>query len=60
MYFQVKTDLDILSGPSSVTVLPGKTAEHVITISPWKRGTFTGIVSFLSSGELSGSSDALR
>lgn len=58
--FQVKTDLDILSGPSSVTVLPGKTAEHVITISPWKRGTFTGIVSFLSSGEPSGSSDALR
>ena len=50
----MKTDLDIVSGATSVTVLPGKTAEHVITILPWKRGTFTGIVSFESSGESKG------
>ncbi|PFX34680.1 Calponin-likey domain-containing protein 2 [Stylophora pistillata] len=60
LIFQVKTDLDIVSGPSAITVLPGKTAEHVITVSPWKRGTFNGIVSFVSSGECSGSNDTTR
>ena len=59
-YFQVKTDLDIVSGPSAVTVLPSKTAKHVITVSPWKRGTFKGIVSFISSGKYSGSLDTAR
>lgn len=51
--FQVKTDLDIVSGPATITVLPGKTAEHVITVSPWRRGTFSGIVSFDSPVEAS-------
>lgn len=60
LIFQVKTDLDIVSGPSAVTVLPSKTAEHVITVSPWKRGTFKGIVSFISSGKYSGSLDTAR
>lgn len=41
-------DLNIVSGPSAVTVLPGQTGEHMITVSPWRRGKFAGVISFIA------------
>ncbi|XP_048577373.1 cilia- and flagella-associated protein 47-like isoform X2 [Nematostella vectensis] len=49
---KVMTDLDIVSGASTVTVLPSQTAEHVITVSPWRRGEFKGVISFVATHEV--------
>ena len=49
--YRAVSDLSIVSGTvPSVTVLPGKEADYIMTVSPWKRGTFRGILSFIAGG----------
>ncbi|XP_071954714.1 cilia- and flagella-associated protein 47-like isoform X2 [Antedon mediterranea] len=50
LIYHIVSDLPIVSGPSSVTVLPGKDEECVILFSPWKRGVFRGVLSFVAGG----------
>ncbi|XP_022089961.1 cilia- and flagella-associated protein 47-like isoform X2 [Acanthaster planci] len=54
--YRAVSDLSIVTGAvPSVTVLSGKEADYTITVSPWKRGTFRGILSFIA-----GSTDNLK
>ena len=46
--FNVVSDLDIVTGMSQVTVLPNKNTEYQLILSPWKRGVFTGVLSFVA------------
>ncbi|XP_072178621.1 cilia- and flagella-associated protein 47-like [Diadema setosum] len=55
MVYKAASDLPIITGPAAVTVLPSKEEEYAIVASPWKRGKFEGILSFIA-----GSSQNLR
>ncbi|XP_078514036.1 cilia- and flagella-associated protein 47 [Lissotriton helveticus] len=46
--YKVSSDLPMVSGPESLTVKPGLYAPYEITVSPWKRGTSTGVISFVA------------
>ena len=49
LYFRVESDLDFtVSGPESITVLPGKTGEYHLSITPLRRGQFKGVVAFVA------------
>lgn len=48
--FRVVSDLEIISGPTTITVLPGKEEEYPLTIAPWRRGTIKGVLSFVAGG----------
>ncbi|XP_033113331.1 cilia- and flagella-associated protein 47-like isoform X2 [Anneissia japonica] len=50
LIYHAVSDLPIVSGPSTITVLPGKEEEYVISVSPWKRGVFKGVLSFVAGG----------
>ncbi|XP_066563692.1 cilia- and flagella-associated protein 47-like [Amia ocellicauda] len=45
---KVVSDLSIVSGPPVLDIKPGHTAPYTINISPWKRGTHTGVISFVA------------
>ncbi|KAJ1117902.1 hypothetical protein NDU88_006098 [Pleurodeles waltl] len=45
--YKVASDLPMVSGPESLTVKPGLYASYEIMVSPWKRGTFAGVISFV-------------
>ncbi|KAM6945797.1 cilia and flagella-associated protein 47-like [Aplochiton taeniatus] len=45
---QVVSDLSIVSGAPSVEIKPGHTVPYTVTLSPWKRGKYTGSVSFVA------------
>ena len=45
---QAFCDLDFVSGPPFITVLPMQTATVLMTIKPWRRGLFDGVISFVS------------
>ncbi|XP_055022788.1 cilia- and flagella-associated protein 47, partial [Boleophthalmus pectinirostris] len=44
---KVETDLSMISGPNFVDIKPGQTAPYKVIISPSKRGTHKGCVSFV-------------
>ncbi|CAJ1087521.1 cilia- and flagella-associated protein 47-like isoform X1 [Xyrichtys novacula] len=47
---KVLTDLSVVSGTFSLEIKPGHNAPYTLAVSPWKRGTQTGCVSFESDG----------
>ncbi|XP_069495471.1 cilia- and flagella-associated protein 47 [Ambystoma mexicanum] len=48
--YKVSSDLPMVVGPPTLTVNPGLYAPYEISVSPWKRGVFTGIISFVVEG----------
>ncbi|KAM9320035.1 LOW QUALITY PROTEIN: cilia- and flagella-associated protein 47 [Gastrophryne carolinensis] len=46
--FKVVSDIPIISGPQAITVKPGTSSPYTLSVSPWKRGSFQGIISFVS------------
>uniref|UniRef100_A0A8C5M3C4 Calponin-homology (CH) domain-containing protein n=1 Tax=Leptobrachium leishanense TaxID=445787 RepID=A0A8C5M3C4_9ANUR len=49
--FKVISDLSIVSGPQTITVKPGTSAPYTMNVSPWKRGLFQGVISFVVEGQ---------
>ena len=48
MFFAVESDLDFVTGPEYLTVLPGQTGVYPLTVCPKQRGEFDGVVSFVA------------
>ena len=48
VYLQVESDLEFLSGPEIVTVLPGQMGTYEMTFSPLRRGHFKGVLAFVA------------
>ncbi|XP_078416576.1 cilia- and flagella-associated protein 47-like [Cetorhinus maximus] len=48
---KVVSDLLIVSGEPSITLKAGQTAPYSLNILPWKRGKFTGVISFVVEDE---------
>ncbi|XP_077338680.1 cilia- and flagella-associated protein 47 [Lithobates pipiens] len=46
--FKVVSDIPVISGPQTLTVKPGTSCPYTISISPWKRGLFQGVISFVA------------
>ncbi|XP_053166997.1 cilia- and flagella-associated protein 47 isoform X2 [Hemicordylus capensis] len=46
--YKVFSDLPIVSGEPNLMVEPGDTAAYTLNLSPWKRGTLQGIISFVA------------
>ncbi|XP_054915148.1 cilia- and flagella-associated protein 47-like [Poeciliopsis prolifica] len=45
------TDLPILSGSPSLEINPGQGSPYTLAVSPWKRGEYTGSISFIEHGD---------
>ncbi|XP_044141503.1 cilia- and flagella-associated protein 47 [Bufo gargarizans] len=51
--FKVASDIPIIGGSQTLTVKPGTSSPYTLSISPWKRGLFQGVISFVAGdGEL--------
>ncbi|XP_072116671.1 cilia- and flagella-associated protein 47-like [Mobula birostris] len=48
---KVISDMLIVSGEPFVTLKAGQTVPYEINVLPWKRGNFTGVISFVAEGE---------
>ncbi|XP_043556662.1 cilia- and flagella-associated protein 47-like [Chiloscyllium plagiosum] len=48
---KVVSDLVIVSGEPYITLKAGQTAPYLLNILPWKRGKFTGVISFVVEDE---------
>ncbi|KAM8977297.1 LOW QUALITY PROTEIN: cilia- and flagella-associated protein 47 [Pelodytes ibericus] len=48
---QVISDLTIISGPKTITIKPGISEPYYFNVSPWKRGSFQGMISFVVEDE---------
>ncbi|CAH2223146.1 cilia- and flagella-associated 47 [Pelobates cultripes] len=46
--FKVTSDIPIVGGPQTITVNPGTSTPYTVNVSPWKRGLFQGIISFIN------------
>ncbi|XP_028583251.2 cilia- and flagella-associated protein 47 isoform X2 [Podarcis muralis] len=46
LHYKVSSDLPIVSGDPILTVEPGDTAAYTLTVFPWKRGKFQGVIVF--------------
>ncbi|KAM4795930.1 cilia- and flagella-associated protein 47 [Rhinophrynus dorsalis] len=46
--FKVVSDICIVGGPQTITVKPGTLAPYTLNVSPWKRGIYQGIISFVA------------
>nr|DBA33280.1 TPA: hypothetical protein GDO54_000991 [Pyxicephalus adspersus] len=46
--FKVVSDIPIIGGPQTITVKPGTSSPYTFSISPWKRGLFQGVISFVA------------
>ncbi|XP_069034828.1 cilia- and flagella-associated protein 47-like isoform X2 [Lepisosteus oculatus] len=44
---KVVSDMSMISGPPALDIKPGHTVPYPISILPWKRGTHTGVISFV-------------
>ncbi|XP_062432984.1 cilia- and flagella-associated protein 47 [Rhea pennata] len=49
--YKVSSDLSIVGGAPVVTVEPDDAVSYTLTVSPWKRGIFQGIISFVAEDE---------
>ncbi|XP_072305824.1 cilia- and flagella-associated protein 47-like [Eucyclogobius newberryi] len=49
LQLKVKTDIPMISGPKYLDIKPGQTVQYTLIISPSKRGTQKGCVSFVES-----------
>ncbi|XP_034145586.1 cilia- and flagella-associated protein 47 [Esox lucius] len=57
---QVVSDLSIVSGPPTVDIQSGNSVPYTLSVSPWKRGTHTGSVSFVAVEREGGKEDECR
>ncbi|XP_030010449.1 cilia- and flagella-associated protein 47-like [Sphaeramia orbicularis] len=48
---KLKTDLSIVSGHPYLEIKPGHSTPYILTVSPWKRGTQTGFLSFVETDD---------
>eukprot|EP00079_Xenopus_tropicalis_P021661 XP_012813080.1 PREDICTED: cilia- and flagella-associated protein 47 isoform X1 [Xenopus tropicalis] len=46
--FKVASDISIIGGAQTITVKPGTSAPYTLDVSPWKRGSFKGVISFVA------------
>ena len=46
--FKVVSDLSIITGLSHITTRPNRNTNYELTVLPWKRGEFNGVVSFVA------------
>ncbi|XP_023184954.1 cilia- and flagella-associated protein 47 [Xiphophorus maculatus] len=46
------TDLPIVSGSPSLEISPEQGSPYTLAVSPWKRGEYTGSVSFIEHGDM--------
>ncbi|XP_060129517.1 cilia- and flagella-associated protein 47 isoform X2 [Zootoca vivipara] len=46
LHYKVSSDIPIVSGDPILTVEPGDTAAYTLTVFPWKRGKFEGVIIF--------------
>ncbi|XP_041438289.1 cilia- and flagella-associated protein 47 isoform X2 [Xenopus laevis] len=46
--FNVASDISIIGGAQTITVKPGTSAPYTLNVSPWKRGSFQGVISFVA------------
>ncbi|XP_069613759.1 cilia- and flagella-associated protein 47 [Ranitomeya imitator] len=46
--FKVVSDIPIIGGSQTLTVKPGTSSPYTLTVSPWKRGLFQGVISFVA------------
>ncbi|XP_030333266.1 cilia- and flagella-associated protein 47 [Strigops habroptila] len=51
LIYKVFSDLSVVSGASVITVQPGDKVAYTLSISPWKRGVFQGVISFVAEVE---------
>ncbi|XP_071992034.1 cilia- and flagella-associated protein 47 isoform X2 [Engystomops pustulosus] len=49
--FKVVSDIPIIGGSQTITVKPGTSSSYTLNVSPWKRGLFQGIISFVAEDE---------
>ncbi|XP_043927775.1 cilia- and flagella-associated protein 47 [Protopterus annectens] len=45
---KVVSDLAIVGGAPTVTIKPGEITPYELNVSPWKRGKFSGVISFVA------------
>jgi len=46
--FRVESDLDFISGPSTITIGGGDVVDYPLTVLPRRQGTFSGAVAFVA------------
>ncbi|XP_068124444.1 cilia- and flagella-associated protein 47 [Hyperolius riggenbachi] len=46
--FKVVSDIAIIGGPQTLTVKSGTSSPYSLSVSPWKRGLFQGVISFVA------------
>ncbi|KAG9492434.1 hypothetical protein GDO78_000763 [Eleutherodactylus coqui] len=46
--FKVVSDIPIIGGSQILTIKPGTSSPYILSVSPWKRGFFQGIISFVA------------
>ena len=46
--YEVETDLDFITGPTTITVGGGDIADYPLVLCPTIHGTFTGVVAFVA------------
>ncbi|KAM3935444.1 cilia- and flagella-associated protein 47 [Leptodactylus fuscus] len=46
--FKVVSDIPIIGGSQTLTIKPGTSSPYTLSVSPWKRGLFQGIISFVA------------
>ncbi|CAL1538368.1 unnamed protein product [Lymnaea stagnalis] len=48
LVFRVESNLPFITGPTSITVLPGQTNVYSFDVNPTKRGNYQGVLSFVA------------
>ncbi|XP_075347998.1 cilia- and flagella-associated protein 47 [Mycteria americana] len=49
--YKVSSDLSIVGGAPVITVEPDDTVAYTLSVSPWRRGIFQGVISFVAEDE---------
>ncbi|XP_027672760.2 cilia- and flagella-associated protein 47 [Falco cherrug] len=49
--YKVSSDLSVVGGAPVITVEPDDTVAYTLTVSPWRRGIFQGVISFVAEDE---------
>ncbi len=48
LVYEVESDLPFVTGKRTVSVLPGRHVEYVLTIAPDRRGDHSGVIAFVA------------
>ncbi|XP_074889637.1 cilia- and flagella-associated protein 47 [Buteo buteo] len=49
--YKVSSDLSMVAGAPIITVEPDDRVAYTLSVSPWRRGTFQGVISFVAEDE---------